>query len=395
MTRALNIATFLFVALSILGSAHLYVWMRLVRDPDWAPLPATIFTGIVILLYLAVPAAVWVRATVSSSAAKSFLVPAWSWLGFLFILVVLLISVDIGRILLKVLQGWFPFVADVDPGRRLLLARTLGGLATLGTVALGIGALKSGLGHVRVREIRVSLERLPQELDGTTIVQLSDVHVGPTIGREFVERIVKQTNDLRPHLIAITGDLVDGSVETLRHAVAPLKNLRSRYGAFFVTGNHEYYSGAGSWCDELERLGIRVLRNERVEVGDGDASFDLAGIHDYAGHRKGYGPDLEKALEGRDPNRELVLLVHQPKALDEAIRHGVGLQLSGHTHGGQMWPWNYLVRMTQPLVAGLKKFENTWLYVNSGTGYWGPPMRLGAPAEITHVTLVSAQSFDA
>ena len=388
-------AAFLFVALSVLGAGHLYMWMRLVRDPDWSPATAKILTGVVILLFLAVPAAIWVRSSAGSPAAKYFLLPAWSWLGFLFILVVLLGSVDIGRVMLNAVQGWFPSVAEIDPGRRLLLSRTLGGLTTLATVAIGIGALKSGLGNVSVRKIRVSLERLPQALDGTTIVQLSDVHIGPTIGREFVERIVKQTNDLRPHLIAITGDLVDGSVETLRRDVEPLKNLRSRYGAYFVTGNHEYYSGAGPWCDELETLGIRVLRNERVTVGDEDASFDLAGVHDYAGTRRGHGPDLAKALEGRDPTRELVLLVHQPKALDEARRHGVGLQLSGHTHGGQIWPWNYLVQLSQPLVAGLKKFERTWLYVNSGTGYWGPPMRLGAPAEITHVTLVSAQSLDA
>ncbi len=388
-------AAFLFVALSVLGAGHLYVWMRLVRDPAWAPTTAKILTGVVILLFLAVPAAIWVRTSTVSPAAKYFLLPAWSWLGFLFILVVLLASVDVGRVMLNALQGWFPSVADIDPERRLLFSRALGGVTTLAAVAIGVGALKSGLGHVRVRKIRVALERLPEKLDGTTIVQLSDVHIGPTIRREFVERIVEQTNGLRPHLIAITGDLVDGSVETLRQDVEPLKNLRSRYGAYFVTGNHEYYSGAGSWCDELDRMGIRVLRNERVEVGDNDASFDLAGVHDYAGARRGHGPDLAKALEGRDPERELVLLAHQPKALDEAVRHGVGLQLSGHTHGGQIWPWNYLVKLSQPLVAGLKKFERTWLYVNSGTGYWGPPMRLGAPAEIAHVTLVSAQSFDA
>ncbi len=198
VTRVFNMAAFLFVALSVLGAGHLSMWMRLVRDPDWAPTTAKILTGVVILLFLAVPAAIWVRSSVDSPAAKYFLLPAWSWLGFLFILVVLLVSVDIGRVMLNAVQGWFPSVADIDPGRRLLLSRTLGGLTTLATVAIGIGALKSGLGNVRVRKIRVNLERLPKELDGTTIVQLSDVHIGPTIGREFVERIVKQTNDLRP-----------------------------------------------------------------------------------------------------------------------------------------------------------------------------------------------------
>jgi predicted MPP superfamily phosphohydrolase len=161
---------------------------------------------------------------------------------------------------------------------------------------------------------------------------------------------------------------------------------------YFVTGNHEYYSGAAPWCEELARLGIKVLRNERVIIGDAEASFDLAGIDD--AHARdfgdGHGADLARAVHGRDPARELVLLAHQPRAVFEAVVHGVGLQLSGHTHGGQIWPWNWLVRLQQPVVAGLARFGDTQVYVSRGTGYWGPPMRLGAPAEITRVTLRTA-----
>jgi predicted MPP superfamily phosphohydrolase len=161
---------------------------------------------------------------------------------------------------------------------------------------------------------------------------------------------------------------------------------------YFVTGNHEYYSGAPEWCEELTRLGIRVLRNERVSIGEEDASFDLAGIDDVYAYQfgEGHGADLARAVAGRDTSRELVLLAHQPKAVFEAVSHGVGLQLSGHTHGGQLWPWTYFVRLQQPVVAGLARFSETQVYVSRGTGYWGPPMRLGAPAEITRVTLRTA-----
>jgi predicted MPP superfamily phosphohydrolase len=248
-------------------------------------------------------------------------------------------------------------------------------------------ALRSGLGPVRVVDVRVRLDRLPKQLHGTTIVQISDVHVGPTIGRAFVERIVQQVNALGPDLIAITGDLVDGSVTELADQVAPIAELRSRYGTFFVTGNHEFYSGRESWCRKLTSLGVRVLRNERVSIGERAASFDLAGVEDYNSVRFGIPSDVGKAVEGRDPNRELVLLAHQPRTAFAADRHGVGLQLSGHTHGGQIWPWSYLVYLQQPVVAGLSRIGRTLVYVSRGTGYWGPPMRLHAPAEITRITL--------
>jgi uncharacterized protein len=184
---------------------------------------------------------------------------------------------------------------------------------------------------------------------------------------------------------------VDGSVSELREHIAPLAKLRARYGVYFVTGNHEYYSGADAWCAELERIGIRVLRNERVTIGENGASFDLAGIDDHSAFGGDHGADLPRAVRGRDPTRELVLLAHQPRAIFDAVRHGVGLQLSGHTHGGQIWPWNYFVRLQQPVVSGLRRFGETWLFVSNGTGYWGPPMRLLAPAEITQIRLLASQ----
>src|SRR5690606_38881361 len=233
------------------------------------------------------------------------------------------------------------------------------------------------------------LRGLPSELAGLTIAQLTDIHVGPTIGRAFIEDLVRRTNALEPDVIAITGDLVDGSVAELGEAVRPLGELRARHGVFFVTGNHEYYSGADEWIAFLESIGIRVLRNERVTIEHEGAAIDIAGVDDWEAKQfgNGHGRDLRKALEGRAPERKVVLLAHQPKQIDEAAELGVDLQLSGHTHGGQIVPFNFLVRLQQPYVAGLHDHGPTKLYVSPGTGYWGPPMRLGVAAEITRIEL--------
>lgn len=270
------------------------------------------------------------------------------------------------------------------------------GLTAIGAgagVMVGRGAFQA-LRRPSIVEVPIELDRLPPELDGFTIVQLSDVHIGNTIRRPFVENMVARANALSPDLIAITGDLVDGRVSSLRNDASPLAELEAPHGVHFVTGNHEYYSGADAWIEELRALGVRVLRNERVVVGEGDQSFDLAGIDDHsARYWRGHGADLDGALRGRDPRRELVLLAHQPRQVRTAAKHGVGLQLSGHTHGGQIWPWHYLVKVQQGgYLAGGYQLRDTQLYVSSGTGYWGPPLRLGARAEITKVVLRSKQA---
>jgi predicted MPP superfamily phosphohydrolase len=201
--------------------------------------------------------------------------------------------------------------------------------------------------------------------------------------------VVEKTNALSPDLVAITGDLAEGSVAKFGKEVEPLRKLSAPQGVFFVTGNHEYFHDLDGWLGLLDEFGIRVLRNERVPIGRGGDSFDLAGIDDHDGGRiaPGHGPDLGKALESRDPARALVLLAHQPRIIDEAARLGVGLVLSGHTHGGQIWPFSYLVYLQQPYVRGLKESGGTKLYLSSGTGFWGPPMRLGTTAEIALITL--------
>lgn len=393
VSRSVSFLLFFSFALSLVGAVHYYLWARLVRDPGLSP---QLHRGLTLLfwaLFVTVPLGLVLARMIEGGAGRTFLWVSFTWLGMVLLLFVVVGALDLLRA--GTLLGWHAFESQghADAERRHLLSRLLAGAAAVIAGGLGFASLRSGLSGAMAHEIRVRLARLPSELDGTTIVQLSDVHVGPTLQRAFIEEIVRKTNALSPDVIAITGDLVDGSVDALRHHIEPLKDLRARYGVFFVTGNHEYYSGAEEWCAELTRLGIRVLRNERVAIGSGEASYDLAGIDDYHAEQfgGGHGADLERATAGRDPSRELVLLAHQPRAVFEASERGVGLQLSGHTHGGQIWPWNWLVRLQQPVVSGLARFGETLIYVSNGTGYWGPPMRLGAPAEITKVVLLAPE----
>ena len=243
--------------------------------------------------------------------------------------------------------------------------------------------------RVVVNRVEVPLRGLPVEMDGFTIAHLTDLHLDHVHGRRWLESIVDRTNDLRPDMVAITGDLAEGTVAQYRDDVEPLARLRAPHGTFFVTGNHEYFHDLEGWLKHLPELGIRILRNERVGIGKGDYGFDLAGIDDHDGGRMapGHEPNLARALRGQDQNREVVLLSHQPRVIGEAADRGVGLVLSGHTHGGQIWPFSYLVLLQQPFIKGLKKVSDTYLYLSAGTGFWGPPMRLGTTAEIALVVL--------
>jgi uncharacterized protein len=244
----------------------------------------------------------------------------------------------------------------------------------------------------RVVDVPIVLPRLAAALDGVRVVQISDVHVGPTVGAAFVRDVVERVNELEPDLVAITGDLVDGRAGVHGAGIEPLAGLRSRHGTFYVTGNHEYYWGIDDWLPRFRDIGLRVLRNERVAITQNGATLDLAGIDDHESRRwRGHGPDLARALDGRDPDRAVVLLAHQPRQVHVARRHAVDLQLSGHTHGGQIWPWHGAVRIQQGgLIAGHYRFGDTQLYVSRGTGYWGPPIRIGAPAEISRITLLAS-----
>ncbi|MBX3607794.1 MAG: metallophosphoesterase [Piscinibacter sp.] len=275
-----------------------------------------------------------------------------------------------------------------------------GGVDVASAIAVVLGALAiTAIGAWNARrlaavvEVDVPIPGLPDALRGFTIAQISDVHVGPTIRGPYLQAIVERVNGLEADMVAVTGDLVDGSVAELAAHVAPLAQLRSRHGSFFVTGNHEYYSGAHGWIAELERLDVRVLMNEHVVLEHAAERLVVAGVADHGAHHfdPSHRSDPVAALAGAPADAALrVLLAHQPRSAPAAAAAGFELQLSGHTHGGQFWPWNHFVRLQQPFTAGLHRLAGLWVYVSRGTGYWGPPKRFGAPSEITRLRLVPA-----
>ena len=285
-----------------------------------------------------------------------------------------------------------PQVPDTDtpagPTRRLFVSRVVAGAAAaaaVGTVGYGTYGVLRG---PKVKRVTVPLAKLPRAAHGYRIAVVSDVHLGPVLGRGFAQKVVDTINATQPDLIAVVGDLVDGSVKDLGPAAAPLAQLRARHGSYFVTGNHEYFSGAEQWVEEVRRLGITPLENARREM----PYFDLAGVNDVAGEDEGQGPDFAKALGDRDTARACVLLAHQPVQIQDAVEHGVDLQLSGHTHGGQLWPGNLIASGANPTLAGLDRYGDTQLYVSRGAGAWGPPTRVGAPSDLTLIELASRQA---
>jgi uncharacterized protein len=384
------VARFLLGSLVSAG-VHLFVWQRLVRPAALPRRWSRIVTGSMIALFISIPITTWGRNEWPRLAATMgwISMPWMALVSLTFIALVVIEAVRLGR---RVVRRRPTTHTDTSQSRRRFLARVTGGAA----LAIGGSSMARGMIEARgtheVVDVEVPLAKLPGALDGFTIVQLSDLHIGLTIDRAFVQKVVDHANSLSPDLIALTGDLVDGRVADLRDEAAPLGQLRARHGVYGVTGNHEYYSGADPWIAELSSLGVRYLRNERVTIGSADASFELAGVDDYsAGGYAGHGEDLPRALAGRDANRALVLLAHQPRQVRSAALHGVDLQLSGHTHGGQIWPWHYIVKLQQGgLLAGRYQYKSTQLYVTRGCGYWGPPVRLLAPLEITRVILRAA-----
>lgn len=280
-----------------------------------------------------------------------------------------------------------------DPSRRLVLARGLAlgaGVAAASTVGYGI---KTAFDKPRIEHVPITLNKLDPALDGYRIGLVSDIHLGPFVRRARAESIVAHLNRLDVGTVSIVGDLVDGDVDELGRYAEPLGELEARDGTYFVTGNHEYYSGVDQWLEFLPSIGVKVLQNQRITIQHGNASFDLAGVNDMAAEEVDYqGPDIPGTLKGRDTSRPVVLMSHQPVTFDDAVANNVDLQLSGHTHGGQLWPFHYLVRAQQGIVSGYKRTENSQLYVTRGVGFWGPPMRVGSAPEITVIELRAAGS---
>ena len=276
-----------------------------------------------------------------------------------------------------------------DPQKREFIQKLLsiGIVTTTGTSTL------KGLYNARkgptVIKTSVPINKLHNDMNGLKIAQISDLHVGPTIKKGYVENVVNEVNELNPDLIVITGDMVDGSVDYLAQHVEPLKDLDAKIGKFFVTGNHEYYSGVDQWLDKTDQLGLTNLLDSHEIINRGNGQISLGGVTDYRSKtiKPSHKSDATKAFRGSPENIPKILLAHQPWSIFNAHEAGTDLQLSGHTHGGQFWPFIYAVRMANPYTAGLHDHNGTWIYVNRGTGYWGPPLRLGVDSEITMITL--------
>ncbi|MBZ9597645.1 metallophosphoesterase [Streptomyces yangpuensis] len=430
------------VVCALLVGVHRWLWVRLVRDTTAAGgLPRRIGTALTIALPLLSVAAL----TAGRAGAPFWLQQTVSWPGYLWLAVLLyltltmLVAEPIRALLLRRLAHRAPSGATAappaeqsapgagparaaaaaaatgagaEPGallaadgapvepavtepaapapgggltRRTFVARAVGGAAAAVAVGTVAGGTYGVLRGPSVRRVQVPLAKLPRAAHGFRIAVVSDVHLGPVLGRAHAQRIVDTVNRTQPDLIAIVGDLVDGSVPDLGPAAEPLRGLTARHGSFFVTGNHEYFSGAEQWVEHVRELGLTPLENARRAL----PHFDLAGVNDIQGEREGSGPDFRAALGDRDRTRAAVLLAHQPVVIHDAVKHGVDLQLSGHTHGGQLWPGEYLAELANPTVAGLERYGDTQLYVSRGAGAWGPPVRVGAPSDITVVELAS------
>jgi predicted MPP superfamily phosphohydrolase len=394
-----RVIVFVVFAFAVIGLIHLYLWKRLVRDTTRPGRWRRAGTVAALVLGVLVPTTL-----VGTRMGQWWLAwPGYLWLAVMFYLIVLLAVLEIPMLVAKLVlrrqRASAPAPAlvgaggppdeppapDHQPDRRLLLARGAAIFAGLTAVGVSGYGIRSALGPPQLDRVAIPLAKLPRSMDGMRIALVSDIHLGPLRGRAHTERIVTMINDMDADVVAVVGDMVDGSVEELGAAAAPLERLRSRHGAYFVTGNHEYFSGYEEWIDEVARLGLRPLRNERLAV----EGLDLAGVNDVTGEEYDDGPDYAKTFDGRDTSRPVVLLAHQPVQARDAARHGVDLQLSGHTHGGQMVPWNLLVRLEQPVISGLGTVDGTKVYVTNGAGFWGPPVRVGAPPQVTLVELNS------
>ncbi len=366
--------------------------------PDLAVLNPALGTGLWIALALS--AVLMPMGMLARRVAKPPLSTVLTWLGLLCmgLFSSLLVLTLVREVLL--LAAWFVhwLLPQAVPMQSLQTNTAI----ALPLVALLVTAL--GFWNARrtatVVQVDVPIANLPEALQGFTVAQISDIHVGPTIKTHYLQRIVDRVNSLNANMVAITGDLVDGSVAELGHHVAPLAQLRSTHGSFFVTGNHDYYSGAHSWIDALRSLGIQVLVNEHVVIQHSTDAQDpepalvvIAGVADYSAHHfdETHRSDPHKAMANAPEHAVFkLLLAHQPRSAPAAADAGFDLQLSGHTHGGQFWPWNLFVPLQQPFTAGLHRLRTLWVYTSRGTGYWGPPKRFGAPSEITHLRLVRA-----
>lgn len=372
------------LVLAVMASLHGYIGWRLIRGSGIQGGWAFVCWALLWTLLAAIPLGIFSRSLRPRRLGTLVKWVSFCWIGIFGLLLTAVVLTDLLR--------WILSVGGTSNAAARLLYGQIQAAAivclVLPTIGIGVWTAR---GPARIERLTIPLARLGRGLQGLRIVQITDIHAGPTLSGRFVKRIVEQVNQLQPDVVAITGDLVDGSVRDLKDDIASLAGLRAREGVYFVTGNHEYYSGADAWVAELRRLGITVLHNEHRIIERGGARLVLGGVTDYHGgqfsamHES--RPDL--AFANAPDGIPRILLAHQPRSAAGAAQQRVDLQLSGHTHGGQIFPFMFFVRLQQPAIRGLRKLHGIWVYISRGTGYWGPPMRVGSPPEITVITLAS------
>ena len=396
---------FFFIVVSIITVVYGYIGWRLIV-PSGVGFPVNVLLWALMLVFLALP---FIATFLRFSGSDGFWTYVFTWvaylsLGFFSLVFVFLVIRDLALLITAGAAKAATFIRTIlgegaashdpsNPDRHRFLVHSM----NMGI--LGITGILSGYGiyearrNPRIVTVTIPLHHLPGDLDGFRIVQITDIHAGTTIKRGFVQSIVNTARSISCDVIVFTGDCADGSADSIRDDVAPLAELSAPCGTYFVTGNHEYYSGVESWIEEMERLGYRVLLNEHSIIQRGTSSILLAGVTDYNGGQflASHASSPETARDGAPSCDVSILLAHQPRSIFKASHAGYDLQISGHTHGGQYVPWNFLVSLQQPYISGLHLHESTWIYVSRGTGYWGPPLRGGVPSEITVITLARAQ----
>ena len=401
--RKMNVTTYLVWISIVVGALAIgcgYVGWRLIVTSKLA-MPGRLYAWIALVLMFVLPfgSSLLMRYAEKLTDPLSWI--SYVGLGFLSLVFTLLIARDLlllfwygGEQGLILAQRLFTDTTPEppDPSKRQFL------LQATNVAVLAVAGVLTGYGVFEARRkpgivnLIIPIDRLPGEFAGFRIVQITDIHAGLTVKRGWIETIVEEVTKLEPDLIAFTGDLADGTVPHLREDVAPFADLQAPHGKFFVTGNHEYYSGAEQWVEEVRRLGYDVLNNEHRLIQRNGESIVLAGVTDFSGGQfiPAHKSDPKAALNTAPTNTARILLAHQPRTLYEADQLGFDLMISGHTHGGQFFPWNLVATIGQPYISGLHKHDKSWIYVSRGTGYWGPPVRLGARSEITVFTLTSA-----
>ena len=381
---------FFIIAIGMLWLIHGYVAWRIIPTLGISSSQTNLaYTTVFILSLLPI-----IPIALRMSGNESKLIDRLSFLGYTSLgFFTLSFFIFVAKDLVLQLIALFSYLINednpFDNSKRDFIKKSVSiAMISLAGTGTGFGFYSSRKGPT-IMDQDIFLESLPAGFENFTIAQISDLHVGPTIKRPYVENVLKKISHLNPDLIAVTGDLVDGSVKYLKSELQPLKDMIASNGTFFVTGNHEYYSGVDQWLDETDRLGMKNLINSNELISKAGDQIAIAGITDLRAHqiKPAHRSDPELALRSVPEDITKIVLAHQPNSIHSVHETGADLQLSGHTHGGQFWPFTYPVKMTHPYIAGLHDHQGTQIYVNRGTGYWGPPLRIGVPAEITLIRL--------